>query len=387
MLDQQAEFLDWLVDVVRSERIELVVVAGDLFDRSVPPAEAWALLWNGFNRIVSGGTRVVAIAGNHDSAERLGATDGLTELAGVYLRGGFHQCAAPAMLHFDDGPLAVLPVPFLDPRVAPPGILAEDGGPSGQRSCEEDDHDPMIFAGNGARFVASHESVLRSALRRGRGLVPPDVASLAVAHAFVTGAAPSDSERELSVGEASMVSASVFDGVDYVALGHLHTPQSVRGADRVRYSGSPLAYSFSETSPKEVVLVEIQGPGRVAAQRLPVEVGRGVRTLRGSLEEMLHQPLDDRHWVRAELTDPERPLDPARRLRDVFPWLAEVEWVGARAAAPASAVCGTPSARRAPHQVAAEFWQSCTGEPPGAEELAVLADLLDPQVSAGEQAA
>jgi exonuclease SbcD len=358
MLDQQADFVDWLVDLVRSEGIEVVVVAGDLFDRSVPPADAWDLLWSAFRRLADAGSVVVAVAGNHDSAERLGATDGLTELAGVYLRGGYRQAAAPVVLELPGGPLAVAPVPYLDPRLAP---VVE------QPRSEAPLPEPL---------PPTHESVLADALARCRAALPQGVPTLGVAHAFVTGAAPSGSERELAVGEASMVSASLFEGLGYVALGHLHSPQAVGRREDVRYSGSPLAYSFGERAAKEVVVVDLAAVAPVRIERMAVGVGRGVRTLRGALDELLAGPVDADSWVRAELTDRERPLDAARRLRDRFPWLAEVDWVGARRLIDEGGLAGPSEVRADPHEIASEFWRVCTGRPLDADESDLLAEVL-----------
>jgi exonuclease SbcD len=362
MLDGQALMLDWMLDVVRSEGIELVVVAGDLFDRSLPPADAWELLWDTFRRLVGAGAVVVAVAGNHDSPERLGATLGLTELAGVHVRGGHRQSIHPVVIDLPSGSLAVAPVPFLDPRLLP----VEGSGPESGEDAEMPPH-----------VVNTHESVLADALRRSLSSMPASTPRLAVAHAFVTGASPSGSERELAVGEATMVSASLFDGFDYVALGHLHSPQEVAGRADLRYSGSPLAYSFAEKAQKEVVLVELLVGQPARSERLAVGVGRGVRTVRGTIDELLSLPPDDANWVRAELTDHERPVDPARRLRDNFAWLAEVEWTGARSLLDGLDAPAGASPRATSMELAEDYWMACTGGPPGPAERVVLADVLE----------
>jgi exonuclease SbcD len=386
MLDEQSLALDWMVDLVRAEGVEVVVVAGDLFDRSLPPADAWELLWGTFRRLVGAGAVVVAVAGNHDSPERLGATRGLTEVAGVHLRGGHRQAAEPVVLQVPGGALAVAPVPFLDPRLLPSGGEPQPSeAPDAERGpVPASDDDRPGTTGE----LRSHESVLARALQRCRTGIPAGVPSVAVAHAFVTGATPSGSERELAVGEATMVSSSVFEGFDYVALGHMHSAQSVGGAPHVRYSGSPLAYSFSEATPKEVALVDLTCHAPARLQRVTVEVGRGVRTVRGTLDDLLTGPVDAGNWVRAELTDNERPTDAARRLRHVFPWLAEVEWTAARrllGGAGDAPLAG--QSRVEPHVVAAEFWQVCTGELPGDEESAVLAEVLAPPTDGASEVA
>jgi len=353
LLGDQATVCDWMVDVVRAEGVELVVVAGDLFDRSVPPSDAWELLWHTFRRFTELGAVVAAIAGNHDSAERLGATDGVTDRSGVLLRGGYGPAAQVDRVQLASGPLALVTAPYLDPRMAPAAVREELGS-----------------------VAVTHETVLRHALDASRRSLPEGLPSLVVSHAFVTGARASDSERDLAVGEAAMVSADTFERFDYVALGHLHRPQLVDGRAHVRYPGAPLAYSFGETGTKEVLLVDLAADGAVQVRPLPVEVGRGVRTVRGRLHDLLSGSIDDRSWVRAELTDADRPVDAARRLRGVFPGIAEVEWVGVR---PADALLRARAARhRAPHELAGEFWSEVTGTLPDEEVAQLLFELVDP---------
>lgn len=303
LLDEQACFLDWLVDVVRAESVDLVVVAGDLYDRSVPPADAVELFHATLRRLIATGADVAAIAGNHDSAERIGSVDGLL-LPGLLLRGGYGHAADVDLRHYDDGPLAILAVPFLDPAFAPVASAAsDDAGP-----C----HRP------------THETVLRAAVDRGRARIAPGVRTLAIAHAFVTGAEPSASERTLGVGDAAMVSSSVFADLDYTALGHLHRAQVVAGDERIRYSGAPLPYSFGETAQKEVVLIELDDDGDARAKPIPVDVGRSVSTIRGTLDDLLAAPGNPHDWVRVELTNTHPVADAHRRLRDHFPHLVEV---------------------------------------------------------------
>jgi len=305
LLDQQARFIDWLVDAVRVEAVDLVVIAGDLYDRSVPPADAVELFHDALRRLLATGADVAAIAGNHDSAERIGSVDGLLT-PGLLLRGGYGQAAQIDLRHYVDGPLALIAVPFLDPAFAP-------AAPVGERSDEP-----------AAPRRPTHESVLRSAVDRARAAVDPGIRTLAIAHAFVTGAEPSASERTLAVGDAGMVSSSVFSGIDYVALGHLHRAQIVGGDERVRYSGSPLPYSFGETTQKEVVLIELDHDGDARSKPIPIDVGRSVATVRGTLDDLLTGDPNHGDWVRVELTNAHPVVDAHRRLRDHFPHLVEI---------------------------------------------------------------
>lgn len=171
---------------------------------------------------------------------------------------------------------------------------------------------------------AGHEQVLAAAMERVRADLaarPAGTRSVVLAHAFVTGGAPSDSERDITVGGVSAVPSGVFDGADYVALGHLHGSQVI--SDRVRYSGSPLPYSFSEADHrKSMWLIDLDAEGAVTAERLDCPVPRPLVRLRGDLEDLLADPDLDRHeesWVEATLTDAIRPDDPMARLADRFP--------------------------------------------------------------------
>jgi exonuclease SbcD len=163
----------------------------------------------------------------------------------------------------------------------------------------------------------------------------PGVRSVVLAHAFVGGGVPSDSERDICVGGVDLVPAAVFDGVDYVALGHLHRPQTL--TDRVRYSGSPLAYSFGEAGQhKQAWLVDLDAGGLAEVRAVPLPAPRQLTLLRGELAELLADPelaAVEEHFVSAQLTDPVRPVDPMRQLQARFPHCVHLEWAGTGAAA------------------------------------------------------
>lgn len=354
LLDQQALFVDWLVDIVRHEEIDLVAIAGDLYDRSVPPADAVELFHSALRRLLAAGADVAAITGNHDSAERLGSIDGLLT-SGLLLRGGYKRAADVEIRAYADGPLAIVAVPYLDPVFAP----LESGAESAE----------SLDAGR-----PSHETVLRRTLQTARDRMAPGVRSLAIAHAFVTGAEPSESERTLAVGDAGMVSSSVFNGFDYTALGHLHRAQIVGGDERVRYSGAPLAYSFGETSQKEVVLIELDADGDARSKPIPIDVGRSVATVRGTLDELLASQGNDTDWVRVELTNQHPVADAHRRLRDHFPHLVEIARTGSQ---PANQDRLTAQAvrERSSYQLAGDFLTSVS-DVEDADDLALLQTAL-----------
>lgn len=307
--DDQRAFLAWLSDVVGELGVDLVVVAGDVYDRSLPAEEAVALLDEGLDRLRNAGATVALIPGNHDSARRLGFGARRQALGGVHVFADDRRAPEPWVFESDGETVAVVAVPFLDPLVAPAPRPAADGSPR-----------PRVHANVLSDFVGAG----RDALTRF-----PGVPSIAVAHAFVAGTSPSDSEKILAIGGTDLVDASVFAGFDYVALGHLHRPQVVAGDDRIAYSGSPLAYSFSEEHTKSVRLVQLTD-GRVdQVTMLPVPVGRPVATVVGPLESLLTDPVHDHlveHWIAARLTDDTTQVQPLERLRTRFPYAVSVRY-------------------------------------------------------------
>lgn len=300
----QGAFLDHLVDTVRAESIDAVLVAGDVYDRAVPPVDAVELCETALVRLREAGARVVLISGNHDSARRLGFGSRLVDAAGVHLRTRVADCGTPVVLQDDDGDIAVYGVPYLEPD-AVRGVLPPDP------------LDPSAQAPRG------HVGVL------GRGLacVRADLAtratgrSVVLAHAWVTGGQASDSERDVTVGGVASVPASLFDGFTYSALGHLHGPQTL--APGLRYSGSPLAYSFSEAAHvKGSWLVELDASGLSRVEHVPAPVPRRLSTLRGTLEELLTSrafTAQEPDWLTVVYTDALRPDDAMERLSVRFP--------------------------------------------------------------------
>ena len=297
LLPAQRAFVDHLVDTVRAERIDAVLVAGDVYDRAVPSLGAVELFDHALHRLAELSVPVVLISGNHDSARRLGIAARLIERAGVHLRTETARCDEPVLLADAHGPVAVYGVPYLEPALAAAALGAERAG---------------------------HAAVLGAAMDRIRADLatrPPGTRSVVLAHAFVTGGQASDSERDIAVGGVPSVPASVFDGVHYAALGHLHGCQTIN--ERVRYSGSPLAYSFSEADHrKSVWLVDLGPGGEVDARRIDCPVPRPLHRLRGTLAGLLaDQELDRylRHWLQVTLTDPVRPERAMEQLRARFP--------------------------------------------------------------------
>jgi exonuclease SbcD len=237
---------------------------------------------------------------------------------------------------------------------------------------------PTPAASGGAVARRSHHSVLEHALAQARA-ARRSPRSIVVAHAFVTGAVASESERLLSIGGSAEVGTELFDGFDYVALGHLHQPQRVRaGLDTVRYSGTPLPYSFSETHPKQVLLVDLAPTGAAVVRTVEVPVGRAVATVTGTLDELLGDPRHDQatdRFVRAVLTDRGYVVDAKSRLQARFPHVVEIVHEPTVVEGAAAAVV-TGRRRLAPLDAAVGFWTDVTGEAPAELERALLESVL-----------
>ncbi|MCZ2806464.1 exonuclease SbcCD subunit D [Modestobacter sp. VKM Ac-2983] len=306
LLAEQEQVLGGLADVVRAESVDVVLVAGDVYDRAVPSADATGVLDRVLMRLRGAGAQVVLTPGNHDSARRLGFGAGLLARSGVHVRAVTPTLDEPVLLSDEHGDVAVYGLPYLEPEVARHELGLPD--------------------------ARGHEAVVGAAMDRVRAdlFLRPGTRSVVLAHAFVGGGLPSESERDICVGGVDLVSAAIFDGVDYVALGHLHRPQSL--SDRIRYSGSPLAYSFGEAGQqKQAWLVDLDARGLAQVQPVPLPAPRQLTVLRGELAELLADPelaAVTEHFVSAQLTDAVRPADPMRQLQGRFPHAVHLEWAG-----------------------------------------------------------
>jgi exonuclease SbcD len=324
LLDTQAAFVDHLIEVVRTESVDLVVLAGDVYDRALPPVDAVMLLDEALSRLAGTGATVAVSSGNHDSARRLGFGSRLLARAGVHLRTDPAGTAEPVLVEDRHGPVAVYPVPYLEPAVLGP----EDVGGPEPENPDQDGPEPQTPAPSRSR--AGHDRVLgaalsavrRDAASRGR------IRTVVAAHAFVVGGSSCDSERDISVAGVQAVPAALFDGFDYVALGHLHRAQRI--SDRVRYSGSPLAYSFSEHGQiKGSWLIDLGPESVTAAEFLPAPVPRPLAVLRGKLSQLLADPVPAGHedaWCQITLTDDQRPAQAMARVRERFPHTVELRF-------------------------------------------------------------
>ena len=309
MLDAQRAFVDQLVGVVREQSVDVVLIAGDVYDRALPGVDVVGLLDDALVRLSGAGAKVVLTSGNHDSAIRLGFASRLLERGGVHLRTRLAELDTPLLLPLaedagsndaDAGPvLAIYGIPWLEPRLVAAQLGVE---------------------------TASHFEVTRAAT----GLIRADLAaraqtrtvhSVVLAHTFASGGISSESERDLSIGGVGAVPLDLFDGFSYTALGHLHGRQTL--SPTVRYSGSPLAYSFSEAQhQKGSWLIDVEATGVTAVTEVLWEAPRQLAVLRGTLAELL--AAEEFGWAegaycQVTLTDAQRPAQAMEQLRARFP--------------------------------------------------------------------
>lgn len=374
LLEEQRDAVDRLVDLATEFEVGLVVMAGDLYDRAIPSTEAVSLFDEALVRLRATGAAVVAIAGNHDSATRVGVNDRLLAHAGVTVRGDVGRIVQPLVVTPDDGgsPVAVYPVPYLEPALAGP-VLAALGDTAG-----DDDEAPRRLS---HRDVTARATAL---IRAHASSVGP-VRTVVVAHTFVSGGITSESERDLTVGNIDLVDISAFDGLDYVALGHLHGDQAWDD-DRVAYSGTPLPYSFSEEHhTKSARIVELGTDGACRTEVVPLGVGRPLRTLRGGFDDLLYSPAftdaEDAR-VRVQLTDAELPMQAMRRLQQRFPHAVVLHHEPeGREATGIGDVASAVRDAQTPLELTRRFWTDQHRADATEEQVAVLVDAL---AAAGE---
>ena len=360
LLDDQRHVLEQIVAIVRERAVEVVLVAGDIYDRSVPPAEAVQLLDEVVHRLSAEcGVALILIAGNHDGAERLGFGARQLARAGVHIRGPLEPEPEPVILQDAHGPVAFYPLPYAEPATVRSELGLE---------------------------VQGHEQAMRALTARIRAHNGDSRRSVLIAHCFVDGFAVCESERPLSIGGVETVPADCLEGFDYVALGHLHGPQA-RGAKHLRYSGSILKYSFSEDNQrKSVTLVDLDAQGACTIEQVPLRPRRDLRVLEGTLEDLLEQGRRDpaaQDYLLVRLQDRHAILDPMGKLRTVYPNVLHLE-------RPALAQAGE---RRAPDRerlregelpMFRDFFRQMSGEALDEAGEAAVAALLE-RLRRGEQ--
>ena len=338
LTDDQAYVLEHqFFTILKEEKIDGILLAGDVFDRAVPPIEAIEL-WDSIITRLAMDYKVplFVVSGNHDGAERLEVGRSMLSESGIHIWGSPHHALQPFEFEGFDGRVAICPMPFSEPRRIGDalGLNSSESKPVDTDMTDDtlfsyvDDKDQEAVALNLHNYDQMYQAWSDYLYKQ----VPKQMRSIAISHAFVMGGEVGGSERTLSVGGSEQVSPHVFKNFHYTALGHLHGPQRM-GADHIRYSGSPLKYSFDEHEQKKsFTIIDMDTKGKVDISTIPVEAKRDVVILEGYFEDLLNNTaLQTKHkddYVQARLLDTMPIMDGMAKLRQVYHRCMTIELAG-----------------------------------------------------------
>lgn len=353
LLEDQRHALEQIVAIVRERQVDVVLVAGDIYDRSVPPAAAVELLDQTVHTICHQlQVPLIMIAGNHDGPQRLAFGARQLAEAGLFVAGPLRRELQPVVLAKDGVEVAFYPLPYAEPAVVRQVFEVE---------------------------VASHDEAQAFLLDRVREHNGPERPCVVIGHCFLAGGEVSESERPLSIGGADQVSPEYFRDFAYAALGHLHGPQQ-RGAEHVRYSGSLLQYSFSEERQKKsVTLVELDANGKASIEQVPLTMLHDLRTLEGLLAELLAAGASDPHrddYLLVRLTDTHAILDVMSKLREIYPNVLHLERPGLMARGEALQV-GRERLKQGELAMFEDFFDQVAGRKLSDEQRTIVTETLD----------
>ena len=347
LLEDQRYTLQALTDTVRTEKVDAVLIAGDIYQKASPQAEAMTLFSDFLLRLNEMGVKVFAISGNHDSAERVSYLSSFMAREDVYLTDAFNGRLKTVTLEDTYGPLHIHMLPFIRPANVRPFT---------------------------DRKIGDYTDAVRAVIENSD--IDPSERNLILAHQYVAGAVLSGTE-ELVVGGLDVVDGSVFDPFDYVALGHLHTPQRV-GRDTVRYAGSLLKYSFSEIGHKKTaVLIDMKEKGNVTYQLVPVPFRRDMREVRETLREVLSEPYSE-DLIRVILTDENVPPDARVTVTTVFPYMLSFGVSNSKTTEETGVDAGEIETNKTVEELFSDFYaMQNNGVLPTEEHLTVLRSILE----------
>ena len=350
MLEDQEYILQRILEIVDGQRPDAIVMAGDIYDKSVPSAEAVTLFDEFLSRLSSRNSKVFIISGNHDSPERLAFASRLIAKSGIYLSPVYRGKVEPVVLTDEYGEIAFYMLPFIKPAHV-------------RRFFPEEEID-------------TYTDALRAAIA---GMeIDQNRRNVLVTHQFVTGATRSESE-EISVGGTDNVDASVFEGFDYVALGHIHGPQNI-GSERIRYCGTPLKYSFSEAKHKKsVTVVILREKGSLDLSFIPLIPRRDMREIKGSYAELTaksyYEGMNREDYLHITLTDEEDIPEGMARLRVIYPNLMKLDYDNTRTRSSTKVESSAGAEAYSPLELFGRLYELQNGSRPSEEQEAFLEKL------------
>ena len=352
MLEDQAYILKEILNIIDEQKVEAVLIAGDVYDKVIPSAEAVRLLDDFLTRLAARELPVFLISGNHDSAERVAFGSRLMSSRQIYLSPVFESDVEPITISDRYGEINIYMLPFVKPSLV-------------KRVYPEEE-------------IITYQDAVNAAVQHMQ--IDTDKRNILLAHQFVTGAARCDSE-EMSVGGLDDVDAAIFDGFDYVALGHLHGPQKI-GKETVRYSGTPLKYSFSEANHKKAaVIVDMEEKGTVNIQQIPLVPKHDMREIRGTYMEVtaldFYKDMKTDDYLHITLTDEEDIPDAIGKLRTIYPNIMKLSYDNLRTRA-AGTVRGTAEVEeKSPMELLKEFYEMQNNQPMTDEQEEIARGMME----------
>jgi exonuclease SbcD len=352
MLEDQWDILQKIVVLAKEHKPDAALIAGDVYDKAMPAVEAVQLLDRFLVWLNELGIAIFIVSGNHDNAERVAFGAELLKNSNVHIVRSYNGKINPVTLSDEHGDIHIWMLPYLKPSIV-------------HRHFSDKDivtySDAISAALGGAKLDTSARNVL-------------------IAHQFVTGAITSESE-EIFVGGSENVDGSLFDDFDYVALGHIHRPQQI-GRETLRYSGTPLKYSFSEAShTKSVTVVDMGGKGEAAISELPLEPLREMREIRGTYNEIMNRSsyrgTNTEDYVHIVLTDEHDEPDAMAKLRNVYPNLMRLEYDNKRTQTAGLLETAVSAGKRTPSQLFGELFEMQNGQPMSDEQSKYVINLFD----------
>ena len=372
MTEDQEFIMEQLYEEIKKEKPDVLLIAGDLYDRSVPPVQAIELLNKIFAKIVRElKTPVIAIAGNHDSNERIDFASLLLRESGLYITGTLKKEIEKITINDEYGPVNFYPIPYADPPIV--------------RDLFEDES------------VKNHDGAMKKILESVNGNLNNDERNVAIAHGYITymkdqgeiavELEESESEKPLSIGGTAIINAAYFENFNYTALGHLHGPQKV-GTNKIRYSGSPLKYSFSETKQKKgITIVELNQMGEVEIDFHEFKPRRDLRVITGELVELMQEDVvgleNKEDYIKVVLTDKGELLDPMAKLRSIYPNVMELVRQERLKTANRTSVASNVK-EKSNLSLFGSFYEDMTGEKCSEEGTEVITRIIEKAEKGGE---
>ena len=353
LLDDQRVALNQLVELIAQHDIDALIIAGDIYDRAIPPASAVSLLDEVLHKIVNElKVPVIMIAGNHDSHERLGFGARQMLDSGLYITGTLQKEFKAIKLEGKGTSAWFYPIPYVEPATI-----------RQLYDCP----------------VSTHQEAMSVLVEPIKAHDSQGLPKVVISHCFLDGGSESDSERPLSMGGADKISPSLFEAFDYVALGHLHGPQ-YKGAEHIRYSGSLLKYSFSEQyQNKSVTLVELDSQGQISYDLLPIKAQRDVRIIEGELAQLLSDGKNcpnREDYLMVRLSDKNAILDAMGKLRSVYPNVLHLERTGLMAENKELSI-SADHIKKGELDMFSDFFSQVSGEALTQAQSQTLVDLID----------